>query len=438
MIEFCIMPMTISRCFLKLLPIIIAITLVSACDSGTKGSGQETQEKQETRQLSFVDASKGLPATGLWRQGIAFSDLNHDDQIDIVAPPPRKAAEKYAKPVAWYGNGRGEWSEARLEVPDIVYNYGSVAVADFDSDGIPDIVLAMHGASPSLKALRGVGQGRYVDFSEGLPSGKEIRSRALVIADINNDGAPDIVALSERPVFGAKDTRQSPLWGCYRIGEKWKCEPFGNEKEMRWLFGDQLSTGDVNGDGNKDIALGSLAAQNSRIVWLGDGKGGFVPFNGGLPQEKIYYAVALADINRDGRDDLIASISGFGEKAFVGLKAFLSRPDTFEEISEGLPGHMSFTALTASDLDGDGIPEIIGATVKEGLKIFSYKKKRWQEMDVSGLPEAGLRRVYNVYCLDLNGDGLKDIAFNYALEGTGGGIRVFYNASNKGLRDKGQ
>ena len=411
--------------------IIGVFVAVSGCDSGSKGSSENPQETEKPYQLTFVDASKGLPATGLWRLGLAFYDLNDDGHMDIAAPPPRKASKKDARPFAWYGNGRGEWSETPLDVPtDIAYNYGSIAVSDFDGDKIPDIALAMHLMSPSLKVLRGVGQGKYIDFSEGLPPGKEIISRALISADINNDGTPDIVALSEAPVFKTPDNpHRSPVWGCSRIGDTWKCEPFGNEQGMmRGLFGYQVVTGDVNGDGNKDIALGSRAEGNNRIVWFGDGKGGFTPFNEGLPQKKAYYSVALADINRDGRDDLVASISGFGDKAFMGLKAFLSRPEGFEEISQGLPDGVYFTAITAADLDDDGTPEIIGGTAEGELKIFSYKGNRWQAMAVSGLPEAGLKRISNVYCLDLNGDGLKDIALNYALESTGGGgIRVFLN-----------
>jgi len=431
--------LSVSRSILKLLGMLIPLTLACACDSGTKGSAPKPQAEQKVEGLRFADASKGLPAKGLWRQSVAFFDLNGDGQMDIVAPPPRKS-EKYAKPVAWYGNGKGEWSEAVLEAPgDAIYDYGAVGVSDFDGDGIPDLVLAMHGTDPSLKALRGLGQGRYADFSEGLPAAGAFRSRALVLDDVNNDGKVDAVFLSERPVYGTGDSGKSPVWGCSWTGEKWKCDRFGSAEELSGLFGDQLCTGDVNGDGNRDLALSSFAAQNNRIVWLGDGKGGFVPFYKGLPQEKLYYSVALADIDRDGRDDLIASLSGFGEKAFTGLKAFLSRPDTFEEISEGLPDRTTFRAITTSDLDGDGTPEIIGATAAGGLALFSYKEGRWHRMDVSGLPETGLNRTYNVYCLDLNGDGLNDIAVNYSLETTdSGGIRVFYNVSNQGPKEKGR
>jgi len=408
----------------------VVLVAVAACDSGTKEPAQKTQASKKSSDIRFVDASKGLPDKGLWRRCVAFFDLNKDGHLDIVAPPARKASEeKYKRPIAWYGNGRGEWLETALKVPsDISYHYGTVAVADFDGDKIPDLALAMHGLG--IRVLKGVGDGKYVDFSGGLPPGDQITSRGLVVTDMDNDGRPDIVAISENPAYqlpGKPD--RSPVWGCSLVDGKWKCAALGNKKGiLNGLFGYQLAAGDVNGDGNTDLALSSYSSENSEIVWLGDGKGGLRPFNGGLPQNKVYFSVALADINKDGRDDLLVSMSGFGEKASYGLKAFLSRQTVFEDVSEGLPDHDFFTAITAADLNDDGIPEFIGGTVQGGIKIFSFKGDRWEPLEVSGLPEAGLERIYGVYCLDMNRDGLKDIAMNYAQEKKGGGIRVFFRA----------
>ena len=402
-----------------LLIIILAISL------GCASKDVKLQNKR-TDELTFVDSSNGLPLSGQWRHGITFYDINGDGHIDILAPPPRQASKGYEKPVVWYGNGGKEWRESRLDVPsEIAYGYGGITVSDFDGDTIPDIAFAVH--DKGLKVLKGKGRGKYTDFSDGLPSEKEFKSRALVCADFNNDGISDIAAVSEAR-FGKDFPQPSGVWMCYRPDNTWRCSPIGDEKEAFGLFADQLVVGDVNGDGNKDIAVASLVYAKSLIVWIGDGKGGFKPFNEGLVQEKHYLSVALVDINKDGRDDLVACVSGFGVKGFRGLKVFLSRPDTFEEMSEGLPTNELFTSVGVCDLDADGSVELIGATRQGGLKVFSQQGSGWREVSASGLPEKGLLKIYNVYCIDLNGDGHNDIAVNYALEhNNSGGIRVFLN-----------
>ena len=405
--------------FLFLLMIILATSF------GCASKDVKLQDKRMD-ELTFVDSSNGLPLSGQWRHGIAFYDINGDGHIDILAPPPRQASKDYKTPLVWYGNGGKEWRESRLDLPsEIAYSYGGIAVSDFDGDGIPDMALAMHGKG--LKVLKGKGQGRHIDFSDGLPSEKEFRSRALVCADFNNDGISDIAAVSEAR-FGADSPPPSGVWICLSRDNTWRCTPIGDEKDVFGFFADQLIVGDVNGDGNKDIAVASLVYAKNLIVWVGDGKGGFKPFNEGLVQEKHYLSVALGDVNGDGRDDLVASVAGIGVKGFKGLKVFLSGPDTFEEMSEGLPTKELFTSVRVCDLDGDGSVELIGATRRGGVKIFSQQGSGWREVSASGLPKEGLSRIYNAYCIDLNGDGYKDIAVNYASgQNNSGGIRVFLN-----------
>ncbi len=419
----------------------IALLTIAACSSGAGDTPEKTAEKKEKEVLKFADASKGLPTTGLWRQRIAVYDINGDGKMDILAPPPRKALEKENRPAVWYGNGRGEWSQGRLDIPsNIKYHYGATAVADFDGDKIPDIALPMHQVS--TRVLKGEGQGKYVDFSDGIPSEDKFLSRAVVTADFNNDGLPDIAFVSESRSDKSDPGPKGVLF-CSRAGKGWKCNPIADEKEAGGLFADQLAVGDVNGDGNKDIAVASLVTWKPLIIWLGDGKGGFTAFNEGLPAlppagpRYVYIAVTLVDIDRDGRDDLIASMSGFGNDGFYGLKAFLSRPDGFEEISKGLPVKKAFFALDACDLDKDGSPEIIGGTGEGGIKIFSRKGDVWKEVSVSGLPENGLILPYGVYGRDMNGDALNDIVMNYASDQLKlGGIRVFYNVTGNNLGAK--
>jgi len=407
---------------------LLAVFIFAANIAGCASMGLKPHEIKGSNEyeLTFVDSSKGLPSDGQWREGIAFFDINGDGAIDILAPAPRHAKGEMQKPHLWYGSQNGEWRETPLHVPGLGYGYGDIAVADFDRDGVPDIGLATHGGG--LTALRGKGGEKYVYFSAGMPSQRKFSSRTLVAADLNNDGAPDIAAVSEGK-FGDKFPDPSGIRVCYCVNGRWECHSVGEEEKVFYLYADHIAVGDVNGDGNKDIAVASLVSFNNLIVWVGDGKGGFEPFNKGLPVNIHYPSVAFADIDKDGRDDLIANISGFGPvRDQSGIKAFLSRPGGFEDISEGLPGKPIYSALAAADLDGDDSVEIVLSTALGGLQVFSRSGDKWSQLKVSGLPEKGLMGTCNVYCLDLNGDGRKDIAVNYASEQfKQGGIRVFLN-----------
>lgn len=420
---------------MKFFTIIAVAAILLGCNSGDMKSDGKEAVKEAGSDLAFVDASDGLPSSGLWRHGLAFYDLNNDGHIDILAPPPRKAPAENRLPVVWYGDGRGRWTQSRLDVPDIDYDYGSIAVSDLNGDGIADIALAMHGVG--LKVLLGTAQGKYINVTDGIPPAKEYLSRTLVSDDFDRDDVPDIAMISEAP-FQPRWPNPDGIRICSYSDNKFQCRRMGKE-DLRGFYADQMVTGDVNKDGNRDIAVASLVSFRPLIVWLGDGKGGFTAFNKGLPQDKVifYPTVALGDIDGDGRDDLAANITGAGRDASFRLRAFLSGKEGFKEISEGLPPDKQqyYSTVTLADMDGDGNAEIIAVTREGGIKIFSRRESRWQEVSTAGLPEKGLLTPYNIYCLDLNGDGRRDMAVNYASEKHGsGGIRVYLNAPSEGRK----
>jgi hypothetical protein len=392
-----------------------------ACSNDSQ-QPESLSAKTAVKSLRFVESSASLPITGQWRHGLGFYDINRDGNLDILAPPPRDASMPDRKPYVWLGNGKGEWVAAPPRVPsNIPYDYGDIAAGDFNADHIPDMALAMH--TRGLWGLKGDGSGTYTEFQEGLTP--YFDSRALVAADFNNDGIQDIAAVAEADFKSRPSPPRLGIEVCLGSATGWQCRFVEGPESTNWLFADKIITGDVNGDGNPDLGIASLQHRADLIVWLGDGKGGFEPFNKGLPTELHYPSVAFADVNGDGRDDLIASITGFGRPGFKVLKAFLSRESGFEDNSRGLPEDQVFLAVSAGDLDGDGVPEIVSSTPKGKISIFCLKDGEWKKAAVSGLSDAHTGEIFNIYCVDVNKDGLDDIVFNHYSENVGGGIRVF-------------
>jgi hypothetical protein len=157
----------------------------------------------EAHRLSFVSFGEGLPTSGQWRDGFDIADMNGDGHLDIVHGPARKSFGRIA---IFLGDGKGHWrrwSEAKY--PDLPYDYGDAAVADFNGDGKPDVALAMH--LRGLVVLLGDGKGNFTNWSKGLDlhvagTGNDdagFSTRALVAIDWNHDGRPDILALGEGP-----------------------------------------------------------------------------------------------------------------------------------------------------------------------------------------------------------------------------------------------
>jgi len=131
--------------------------------------------------IRFEESSEGLPQTGSFRNSMAIADMNEDGCPDIVLPPQRGGAE--GLPAIYLGDCKGHWKGWPATVPHVL-DYGSVVVADFNKDGHMDMAFSVH--LTGLFVYLGDGKGHFNEASEGLPH--DFPTRRLVVADINHDG----------------------------------------------------------------------------------------------------------------------------------------------------------------------------------------------------------------------------------------------------------
>jgi len=250
------------------------------------------------------------PAGGLWGR-LALGDLNNDGWLDAVncnRGPPSSALG------ILLGNGDGTLRP--ITIFPIAVDCDSLALSDLNGDGRIDLVIANPMAS-ALSAMLGQGDGTFgteTSLSEALNvnSGSGFATNSVAVADLNHDGVPDIVFVSyvDASTYGPSEVR---LW--LGVGDGTFRPP--NQIAVGSTAG-SVDIGDVNADGDPDLVVNE-ASTDTVTVLLGRGDGTFQSegdFGVGIP---VVYAcmLRLGDLNGDGRSDVVVAGNAIGPIAVL-------------------------------------------------------------------------------------------------------------------------
>jgi len=135
--------------------------------------------------------SEKLPPT----EGIAVLDYNKDGWMDIAVTHTGAPGITLWRNVAGPQNIGRRFERVPLPLRDALRGWGLTPV-DIDNDGWIDLaVLVETHAGPRLRVLRNRGDGSFEDASHalGLDSVRLHAPRGLIAADIDGDGAPDLI-----------------------------------------------------------------------------------------------------------------------------------------------------------------------------------------------------------------------------------------------------
>jgi hypothetical protein len=384
-------------------------------------------ETPESDRLRFASMSRGLPARGQWRNGFDVADMNGDGHLDIVHGPARKGGP--GTPVILLGDGEGGWQmwrEARF--PAVRYSYGDLRVADFDGDGHLDIALGQH--LQGVLAMLGDGQGNFSLASDGLPwempgeggSAGGFSSRSLAIGDWNGDGRPDILALGEGPRpardsggGGSRTLLPSDSYGVavflnqHGAGGGWRSYDQGLDSDR--VFGDGIVTADFDRDGRLDFVTSSNVFGSRNLLGYGvEGGGWRTEELEALRANAFTKAVAVADFDGDGRDDLaVSQVANQVDRWWSALDVLYSRADGWQRRTlhgeERRDGYVS--DLGAGDVDGDGAIDLVAVTEDGRTWIYLNDGEGFFTREQS--PEIETMRGgctgYHVTVADVDGDG---------------------------------
>lgn len=398
--------------------------------------------------LRFEESSEGLPGTGSWRNSGAVADMNGDGKLDLVLPPQRAGN---GVPVIFLGDGKGGWKQWETAWPTRL-NYGSVVAADFNKDGKMDLAFAVHLSGVAIFLGDGKGGFREVFYDRAFPS------RRLVTTDIDRDGSPDLVVITEGPTGRSGDPKAkeyTALRGYLNRGKGTKWEGFNIAHPKDNTSGDWLAVGNFNADRFPDFVTSTIYFNGTSTVHLSqgeekkydffwDGKGYVIPFR------SYYGAVAAGRFSNKHRDDAIvthfriwpqnldqAVITDPPLPRVIGLDRISFTADgkeaTRTPIMRWEPGR-SVQGVATGDFDRDGHQDVLFTRhdPREAVLLLGDGKGGFARATVEGIPLRPLSN-YDLLVSDVNGDSRPDVIVMYesesatSLSARNGSVHVYLN-----------
>ncbi|GLY70565.1 FG-GAP repeat domain-containing protein [Amycolatopsis taiwanensis] len=230
---------------------------------------------------------------------VAAADLNHDGKADLIT------ANNFAANVSVrLGHGNGTFG------PERRFSVGpgpqGIAIADVNGDHVPDILTGNFGRiEDSLTVLIGRGDGTFAD-QRSYAAGESVND--VAVADFNRDGIPDVV------VGEFVNNRISVLLG-RRHGGFGPPQTYATGTGLNELtvadfnndgVPDVVTT--VSPDSNRDPSAPPPSDPKGAgvSVLLGKGNGTFAP-NTFYSMAGTVAAVKAADVNNDGKTDLLGA-----------------------------------------------------------------------------------------------------------------------------------
>lgn len=280
--------------------------------------------------------------------GIAAADFNRDGILDlaVTTDTPDRVQIRL-------GLRNGTFAAPQMFAMPSASGPGAIAARDFDGDGDQDLAIVLKN-SARVGIMSNNGSGFFI---LGALTATGTTPIAIVAADLDNDGDMDL-ATADRDSSTLTILRNNGV-GVLAASSL----PAGDEPKG-------IAAGDLNADGFADLVCTSSRDRTIRAYTSTAGSGFAAPVVLSVGAQVRPEGVVLADLDRDGRLDIVASASGNDLNQVLRLNQLTG--GVFAAPVAVATGGLNPSAIVAADFDLDGDQDIAVANQDSAnLTVFT-------------------------------------------------------------------
>lgn len=291
----------------------------------------------------------------------------------------------------WCGDGTfGPKTEAS------VLNASTFVLGDVNGDGLIDLVAKSD--INTIATQLGHGDGT---FSSAITTPHSRYSTMFVLEDVTSDGILDLI--TSNPT--AQTLSVLPGDGAGAFG------PETNYGQMGAGGSIHIAVGDLDGDGDEDIAVSSFDLGYMKVL-LNDGNGMFVPVGSVIGTLENGGSIAIVDMDGDSDLDIVVVGRKYiptptGSAQRDGVLVFLNEGNATFVPEKFYLTETPFSSLVIVDINTDGTPDVVGVSAySKTLSIFVG-----QGDGMLGARQDQLigSRLTAIRAADVNADGILDL-----------------------------
>jgi uncharacterized protein (UPF0548 family) len=317
---------------------------------------------------SIFLAALDYDTVGQNSRSVAAGDLNNDGNVDLVTADSCDSTCTTGLVSVLLGNGDGTFQTA-VSYSSGGIGANSVAIGDVNGDGKPDVVVVNNCSSNNncnngtVSVLLGNGDGTF-QSAVAYNSGGETAAW-VAIADVNGDAKLDVIVANNCATNNCTNGSVSVLLG--NGDGTLQAAVVYNSGGQNASF---VAVGDLNGDGKPDLAVANQCVSNSNCnngvvsVLLGNGDGTFNSAINYTATGANSNSIAIADLNGDGHPDLTVSnqCNNPNQCSIGSISIFLGNGDgTFQAAVDYASGGEYASGVALADINGDGKLDLLVA-----------------------------------------------------------------------------